>query len=74
MVSQDFSRRSLLKGGGAAFAGLTVLQVAGPAPAFAQAGEEVVPWLDQPAPNPVPPDGSAPAADLGGARHVAHGA
>ena len=57
MVSQDFSRRSLLKGGGAAFAGLTVLQVTGPAPAFAQAGEEVVPWLDQPTESPVPPAG-----------------
>ncbi|MDQ5826826.1 MAG: twin-arginine translocation signal domain-containing protein [Chloroflexota bacterium] len=70
------SRRTLLKGG-AAVAGLTVLQVAGPAQAFpGHAGEEedsagaadqpdladamahgdaeVIPWLDQPAPNPVP--------------------
>jgi DMSO/TMAO reductase YedYZ molybdopterin-dependent catalytic subunit len=53
--TQDVSRRSLLKGSGAAFAGLTVLQVAGPAPAFAQAEEEVVPWLDQPPPSPLPP-------------------
>jgi DMSO/TMAO reductase YedYZ molybdopterin-dependent catalytic subunit len=49
------SRRSLLKGGGAAFAGLTVLQVAGPAHAFpGHPGDEVIPWLDQPAENPVP--------------------
>ncbi len=31
---QDVSRRTLLKGGGAALAGLTVLRVAGPAHAF----------------------------------------
>jgi DMSO/TMAO reductase YedYZ molybdopterin-dependent catalytic subunit len=47
-----------LKGGGAAVAGLTVLQVAGPAQAFprqpGQEPEEVIPWLDQPSPNPVP--------------------
>ena len=81
---EDLSRRTLLKGGGAAaLAGLTVLRVAGPASAFPrqaegrtgdaddtfveseesqvgddasllQPGEEVIPWLDQPAPNPVP--------------------
>jgi DMSO/TMAO reductase YedYZ molybdopterin-dependent catalytic subunit len=56
---QDLSRRTLLKGGSAAFAGLTVLRVSGPAHAFPrQRGgdgeEEVIPWLDQPAPNPVP--------------------
>jgi DMSO/TMAO reductase YedYZ molybdopterin-dependent catalytic subunit len=54
MENQDISRRTLLKDG-AALAGLTVLQVAGPARAFAQAGEEVIPWLDQPPPNPAPP-------------------
>jgi DMSO/TMAO reductase YedYZ molybdopterin-dependent catalytic subunit len=54
MENQDISRRTLLKDGGAALAGLTVLQVAGPAQAFAQAGEEVIPWIDQPAPNPFP--------------------
>ena len=38
---REVSRRTLLKGGGAALAGLTVLQVAGPAHAFpASAGEE----------------------------------
>jgi DMSO/TMAO reductase YedYZ molybdopterin-dependent catalytic subunit len=72
MEHQNVSRRTLLKGGGAALAGLTVLRVAGPAHAFpshsgeedddqpdsaqclGQPGEEVVSWLDQPAPNPVP--------------------
>jgi hypothetical protein len=77
MKHRDVSRRTLLKGGGAALAGLTVLRVAGPAHAFprrpgerdeidqddqhpdpAQAlghpGDEVIPWLDQPAANPVP--------------------
>ena len=54
MKNQDVSRRTLLKGGGAALAGLTVLRVAGPAHAFGHSGEEVIPWLDQPPPNPVP--------------------
>jgi DMSO/TMAO reductase YedYZ molybdopterin-dependent catalytic subunit len=54
MEIQDMDRRTLLKGGGAAFAGLTVLQVAGPAHAFpgTPGEEEVLPWLDQP---PDPP-------------------
>lgn len=47
------SRRTLLKGGGASLAGLTVLQVAGPAQAFPGEGGEVIPWLDQPAANPI---------------------
>jgi DMSO/TMAO reductase YedYZ molybdopterin-dependent catalytic subunit len=51
----EVSRRTLLKGGGAAAAGLTAVRVAGPAHAFpGQPDEEVIPWLDQPAPNPVP--------------------
>jgi DMSO/TMAO reductase YedYZ molybdopterin-dependent catalytic subunit len=54
MENQDISRRTLLKDGGTALAALTVLQVAGPVQAFAQAGEEVIPWVDQPAPNPIP--------------------
>src|SRR3954452_23351104 len=55
MVTQEISRRTLLKGGGAAVAGLTALQVAGPARAFPGHGADaVLPWLDQPAPNPVP--------------------
>ncbi len=71
------SRRTMLKGGGAAVAGLTVMQVAGPAQAFPghpgqdeqlgwadeqadsshalqQSSGQVIPWLDQPAPNPIP--------------------
>ncbi len=53
MSGHELSRRDVLKGGGAALAGLSVLRVAGPA--LASDGEgEVVPWLDQPAPNPVP--------------------
>ena len=37
-------------------AGLTTVHVAGPAHAFPghHPGGEVIPWLDQPAPNPVP--------------------
>ena len=71
MSKQEVSRRTLLKDAGTALAGLTVLQVAGPAQAFPQDGQgrsgepdaslalqqvgvEVIPWLDQPAPNPIP--------------------
>jgi DMSO/TMAO reductase YedYZ molybdopterin-dependent catalytic subunit len=54
--THEMSRRSLLKGGAAGLGGLTVLKVAGPANAFAGHVDEgeVIPWLDQPAPNPVP--------------------
>ena len=47
----------MLQGGGAALAGLAVLRLAGPAPAAGAARQEagtVIPWQDQPAPNPVP--------------------
>ena len=69
MDEREVSRRTLLKGGGAALAGLTVLRVAGPAHAFpghvdddqpdsarafVDPGGEVIEWLDQPPPNPVP--------------------
>jgi DMSO/TMAO reductase YedYZ molybdopterin-dependent catalytic subunit len=55
METHELSRRTLLKGGGAALAGLTALRVAGPAEAFpGRPGDEVIPWLDQPAENPVP--------------------
>jgi DMSO/TMAO reductase YedYZ molybdopterin-dependent catalytic subunit len=55
VLNQEMSRRGLLKGGGAAIAGLSTLQVAGPAHAFpGEPGDEVIPWLDQPAPNPLP--------------------
>src|SRR5215510_13334918 len=52
--NQDISRRSLLKRSGTAWATLTVVQVGGATHAFAQAGEEVIPWLDQPPPSPNP--------------------
>src|SRR3954451_6795094 len=51
MNNSDISRRTLLRSGGSAFAGLTVLQVTAPAPALGQPGEEVSPWLDQPPPD-----------------------
>jgi DMSO/TMAO reductase YedYZ molybdopterin-dependent catalytic subunit len=77
MDHPDMSRRRLLKGGGAALAGLSVLRVAGPAHAFpgqasdqnggpsddvqhdlgptlGHPGDEVIPWLDQPPPQPFP--------------------
>ena len=55
MADHAISRRTMLKGGGTAVAGLTAMQVAGPARAFpGHPGDEVIPWLDQPADNPVP--------------------
>ena len=52
----QISRRNVLKGGGAAVAGFTVMRLAGSAAAFPGSGadEIVLPWLDQPEPNPVP--------------------
>jgi DMSO/TMAO reductase YedYZ molybdopterin-dependent catalytic subunit len=51
--THELSRRTLLKGGGAAFAGMTALQVAGPPSAFpGERDEEVLPWLDQPSEPP----------------------
>jgi DMSO/TMAO reductase YedYZ molybdopterin-dependent catalytic subunit len=48
------SRRTALRGG-AALASLSVLRLTGPARAFQDdSGGEVIPWLDQPEPNPVP--------------------
>ena len=77
MQGPTVSRRSLLKGGSAALAGLSVWQVSGPAEAFpghgddddaedvpwsdqtsneypGSATDEVLEWLDQPAPVPPP--------------------
>jgi DMSO/TMAO reductase YedYZ molybdopterin-dependent catalytic subunit len=55
MTLSTISRRTVMKQGGAALAGLSVLRLAGPAHAFQDAaGGEVIPWLDQPEPNPVP--------------------
>src|SRR3954471_19042012 len=55
VVNEEMSRRTLLKGGGAAIAGLSALQVAGPAHAFPGGpDDEVMPWLDQPPEPPFP--------------------
>jgi DMSO/TMAO reductase YedYZ molybdopterin-dependent catalytic subunit len=55
MTRSAISRRTLAKQGGAALAGLSVLRLAGPARAFQEEPTgEVVPWLDQLEPNPVP--------------------
>ena len=55
MTPTPISRRTLLKHGGVGLAGLSVLRVAGPAHAFPLAQDAIViPWLDQPEPNPVP--------------------
>jgi DMSO/TMAO reductase YedYZ molybdopterin-dependent catalytic subunit len=50
------SRRTALRGiGGAALAGASVFRLTGPAHAFQTGADgEVIPWLDQPEPNPVP--------------------
>jgi len=56
MENQDISRRTLLKGGGATFGGVRMVRVAGPAEAFGQSGEQVIPWLNhQPPPTALPP-------------------
>ena len=54
MAQPAVSRRTLLKAGSGTLAGLSVLRIAGPASAFQDSGSEVIPWLDQPAENPVP--------------------
>src|SRR4051794_4446496 len=49
------TRRTLMKGGGAALAGMSVLRIVGPTLAFqTPVTGEVVPWLDQLEKNPVP--------------------
>src|SRR5215218_2686025 len=61
MEHHEVSRRTLLKGGGAALAGMTVLRVAGPAQAFPGHPDEVlIPWDDPPAPVPEPAQGLIP--------------
>jgi DMSO/TMAO reductase YedYZ molybdopterin-dependent catalytic subunit len=55
MTPQHISRRDVLVQGSMAVAGLALLRTPGLAHAFsAQPGEDVLPWLDQPGPNPVP--------------------
>ena len=55
MEQSEITRRNVLRGGGAALAGLALMRVAGPAQAFSAAADEtVLRWDDQPAENPVP--------------------
>jgi len=58
MENTAISRRTLLKTGASMLGGWTALTVAGPPKAFGQPGEEVIPWLDQPPPDPFPTDGN----------------
>ena len=55
MTSSELSRRRLLKYGGSAIAGASVLRITGPTAAFqGDAAAEVIPWSDPPEANPVP--------------------
>src|SRR5437868_13222407 len=55
MKTRPISRRDVLLQGSLAVAGLALLRLPGLAEAFSiQPGENVLPWLDQPASNPVP--------------------
>src|SRR5262245_2906361 len=51
----DIPRRDFVIQGGAALAGMAILQASRLAQAFpSRAGEDVLPWLDQPPENPIP--------------------
>lgn len=55
MKSTAITRRKMLSQGSVVLAGLSVLRFAGPAHAFPLSQDaEVIPWLDQPEPNPLP--------------------
>jgi DMSO/TMAO reductase YedYZ molybdopterin-dependent catalytic subunit len=55
MDAADLPRRDFMVKGGAAVAGLALIQAPWLAHAFpSRPGEEVLPWLDQPPPNPAP--------------------
>ncbi|HEX2282643.1 MAG TPA: sulfite oxidase [Thermomicrobiales bacterium] len=55
MTPFSLSRRTLLTQGGAAIGSLSVVRLSGPTYAFqTPVTGEVIPWLDQPEPNPVP--------------------
>lgn len=55
MAPSNMSRRRMMKQGGAAIAGLSIMRLTGPAHAFqTPVAGDVIPWLDQPVPNPVP--------------------
>ena len=70
MSIPHLSRRDVLLQGSVAIAGLALLRAPGLTQAFsAEPGEEVLTWLDQPAPNPVPD--VVPAA-VGSAGQLAH--
>src|SRR6266851_9908635 len=55
MTTRSLFRRDVLLQGSLAVAGLALLRTPGLAEAFSiQPGEDVLPWLDQSAPNPIP--------------------
>lgn len=54
---QEIPRRTVLRTGAAGAAGLTTVAMSGPAAAFPGSADEVLPWLDQPAPIPPPAAG-----------------
>ncbi len=55
MTTRSLTRRDVLLQGSLAVAGLALLRMPGLAEAFSiQPGEDVLPWLDKPAPNPIP--------------------
>jgi DMSO/TMAO reductase YedYZ molybdopterin-dependent catalytic subunit len=58
MENSEISRRTLLKTSVTTIGGLTALRIAGPPQAFGPPGDEVIPWLDQPPPDPFPTDGN----------------
>jgi DMSO/TMAO reductase YedYZ molybdopterin-dependent catalytic subunit len=59
MQQRELPRRTVLKGGTAGVAGLSVVAMSGPAEAFpgSDGHDVVIPWLDQPAPIPPPAAG-----------------
>ena len=59
MKNPMLSRRTLLTAGSATLAGLALLNVRFAHAAPVQAGEEVIPWLDQPPESPLPPQALA---------------
>src|SRR5262245_48276478 len=55
MENPTLSRRTLLTAGSATLAGLALLNAHFAHASPLQAGEEVIPWLDQPPESPIPP-------------------
>jgi DMSO/TMAO reductase YedYZ molybdopterin-dependent catalytic subunit len=58
MENTSIHRRTVLKAGISTLAGLTAQHIAGPSQAFGQVGDEVIPWLDHPPPDPFPTEGN----------------